>query len=86
MVSTPAFDPALQRRYDRPGPRYTSYPTAPRFQPGFAEAQLAESKNADALATAERAASLAEKTFAATDPRLQRARSLVVVARSKQTK
>jgi len=40
MVSTPAFDPALLRRYDRPGPRYTSYPTAPRFQPGFAEAQL----------------------------------------------
>lgn len=26
----------LIRRYDRPGPRYTSYPTAPRFTPSFA--------------------------------------------------
>ena len=25
------FDADLLRRYDRPGPRYTSYPTAPRF-------------------------------------------------------
>ena len=30
-----AFDATLLRRYDRPGPRYTSYPTAPQFQPGF---------------------------------------------------
>jgi oxygen-independent coproporphyrinogen-3 oxidase len=34
------FDPELLRRYDRPGPRYTSYPTAPHFQPGFGELQL----------------------------------------------
>ncbi|HET8818564.1 MAG TPA: oxygen-independent coproporphyrinogen III oxidase [Xanthomonadaceae bacterium] len=34
------FDPDLLRRYDRPGPRYTSYPTAPRFHDGFGEAQL----------------------------------------------
>jgi len=40
MSSHSAFDPALLRRYDRPGPRYTSYPTAPQFQPGFGEAQL----------------------------------------------
>ena len=32
-----AFDPALLRRYDRPGPRYTSYPTAPHFAEGFTE-------------------------------------------------
>jgi len=25
----------LLRRYDKPGPRYTSYPTAPHFNPGF---------------------------------------------------
>ena len=25
----------LLRRYDKPGPRYTSYPTAPHFGPGF---------------------------------------------------
>jgi oxygen-independent coproporphyrinogen-3 oxidase len=34
------IDPALLRRYDRPGPRYTSYPTAPQFNPAFGEAQL----------------------------------------------
>ena len=34
------FDPDLLRRYDTPGPRYTSYPTAPQFSPGFDEADL----------------------------------------------
>ena len=34
------FDPELLQRYDVPGPRYTSYPTAPQFAPGFGEAQL----------------------------------------------
>ncbi len=29
------FDADLLRRYDRPGPRYTSYPTAPNFHSGF---------------------------------------------------
>jgi oxygen-independent coproporphyrinogen III oxidase len=29
------FDAELIRRYDRPGPRYTSYPTAPQFHAGF---------------------------------------------------
>lgn len=29
------FDRALIQRYDRPGPRYTSYPTAPHFTPAF---------------------------------------------------
>lgn len=36
----PLFCADLLRRYDRPGPRYTSYPTAPQFHPGFGEAQL----------------------------------------------
>jgi oxygen-independent coproporphyrinogen-3 oxidase len=27
------FDAALVARYDRPGPRYTSYPTAVQFSP-----------------------------------------------------
>jgi oxygen-independent coproporphyrinogen III oxidase len=31
---------ALLERYDRPGPRYTSYPTAPQFASGFREAHL----------------------------------------------
>jgi oxygen-independent coproporphyrinogen-3 oxidase len=29
------FDESLIRRYDRPGPRYTSYPTALQFSPSF---------------------------------------------------
>jgi oxygen-independent coproporphyrinogen-3 oxidase len=37
-----AFDADLLRRYDRPGPRYTSYPTAPQFHPGFGERELRE--------------------------------------------
>ncbi|HYG04971.1 MAG TPA: oxygen-independent coproporphyrinogen III oxidase [Stenotrophomonas sp.] len=36
------FDAALLRRYDRPGPRYTSYPTAPQFHDGFGWPQLRE--------------------------------------------
>lgn len=35
-----AIDPALLRRYDRPGPRYTSYPPAPHFGSGFGAAAL----------------------------------------------
>ena len=31
--------PELLARYDRPGPRYTSYPTAPHFSPSFGEAE-----------------------------------------------
>ncbi|UNK58330.1 oxygen-independent coproporphyrinogen III oxidase [Pseudoxanthomonas daejeonensis] len=34
------FDPQLLQRYDVPGPRYTSYPTAPQFTPGFGESEL----------------------------------------------
>jgi oxygen-independent coproporphyrinogen III oxidase len=40
------FDPALIRKYDGFGPRYTSYPTADRFHAGFTAAQYV-----DALAT-----------------------------------
>jgi len=36
------FDAELLRRYDRPGPRYTSYPTAPQFSPSFGEDELRE--------------------------------------------
>ncbi|TXH66527.1 MAG: oxygen-independent coproporphyrinogen III oxidase [Lysobacteraceae bacterium] len=35
-----AFDADLLRRYDRPGPRYTSYPTAPQFDSEFGEQAL----------------------------------------------
>lgn len=40
MSNTLQFDAATLRRYDRPGPRYTSYPTAPQFGPQFTEAML----------------------------------------------
>lgn len=36
------FDPELLRRHDRPGPRYTSYPTAPHFHDGYGEAALSD--------------------------------------------
>jgi oxygen-independent coproporphyrinogen-3 oxidase len=40
MSTTTLFDPALLGRYDRPGPRYTSYPSAPQFTPAFTSADL----------------------------------------------
>ncbi len=43
------FDPELIRRYDRSGPRYTSYPTAVQFHTGFDSARyqtLAQDSNA----------------------------------------
>jgi oxygen-independent coproporphyrinogen-3 oxidase len=40
MTTTTIFDPALLGRYDRPGPRYTSYPSAPQFTPGFTAADF----------------------------------------------
>ncbi len=39
-MSALAFDRDLLRRYDRPGPRYTSYPTAPQFVDSFDDAAL----------------------------------------------
>ena len=41
-MASPLLSADLLRRYDRPGPRYTSYPTAPRFHDGFDESQLRE--------------------------------------------
>src|SRR5512144_2724364 len=40
MTTVPVLDLDLLRRHDRPGPRYTSYPTAPRFHAGFGERDL----------------------------------------------
>src|SRR5688572_15072470 len=37
---TTTFEPALLARCDRPGPRYTSYPSALQFKPGFTPADL----------------------------------------------
>ncbi|MEI6414225.1 MAG: oxygen-independent coproporphyrinogen III oxidase [Pseudomonadota bacterium] len=37
MDQSLVFDPALIARYDRSGPRYTSYPTAVQFHEGFGE-------------------------------------------------
>jgi oxygen-independent coproporphyrinogen-3 oxidase len=41
-TDAPVFNVDLLRSYDRPAPRYTSYPTAPQFHAGFGEAQLRE--------------------------------------------
>lgn len=42
MSPSLSCDLDLLRRYDRPGPRYTSYPTAPQFGPHFNEEMLRE--------------------------------------------
>ena len=42
MYQAAIFDPELVRRYDRPGPRYTSYPTAPLFDTDFGELDFLE--------------------------------------------
>ena len=39
------FDHELIRRYDQPGPRYTSYPTAPHFGEDFDERALQDALN-----------------------------------------
>ncbi len=36
------FDRELVKKYDRPGPRYTSYPTAPQFRDGFSSADYSQ--------------------------------------------
>ncbi|HRN60081.1 MAG TPA: oxygen-independent coproporphyrinogen III oxidase [Chiayiivirga sp.] len=42
-MATPLFfSDELLQRYDRPGPRYTSYPAAPRFHEGFGDRELRE--------------------------------------------
>ncbi len=40
MNLPPTLDDELLQRYDRPGPRYTSYPAAPRFHEGFDQRAL----------------------------------------------
>jgi oxygen-independent coproporphyrinogen-3 oxidase len=52
MRAALSFDPDLLRRLDRPGPRYTSYPTAPQFHEGFGESELRQAvreSNADPI-------------------------------------
>lgn len=39
MQANPIFDADLIRRYDKAGPRYTSYPTAVQFHAGFDESE-----------------------------------------------
>lgn len=51
------LDLDLLRKYDRPAPRYTSYPTAPLFTPGTPAEKLLESLRAES-ADASRPASL----------------------------
>lgn len=46
MHQATVIDAGLLRRYDRTGPRYTSYPTAPHFSPDFDAAALREAVRA----------------------------------------
>jgi oxygen-independent coproporphyrinogen-3 oxidase len=46
MDASLPFSADLLRRYDRPGPRYTSYPTAPQFSDAFGETELREAATA----------------------------------------
>ncbi|MFO8099621.1 MAG: oxygen-independent coproporphyrinogen III oxidase [Salinibacter sp.] len=46
-----SVDLELIRRYNRPGPRYTSYPTAPHFHKGYGPAAFAEDLSAPAAST-----------------------------------
>jgi len=55
-VSLP--DPALLRRFDIPGPRYTSYPTADRFVEAFGAAEFSEALAARHAAVASASLSL----------------------------
>ena len=47
MTETPKLTAELLQKYDRPGPRYTSYPTAVEFSESFGPAEYV-AKLADA--------------------------------------
>ncbi len=48
MMDSPsvAFDRSIMHRYDRAGPRYTSYPSALQFRPGLDAGAYAEAVEA----------------------------------------
>ncbi|HXH02371.1 MAG TPA: oxygen-independent coproporphyrinogen III oxidase [Candidatus Competibacteraceae bacterium] len=46
MDTAIVFDPALIRKYDRSGPRYTSYPTAVQFSPAVGAADYVQAARA----------------------------------------
>jgi oxygen-independent coproporphyrinogen-3 oxidase len=52
------LDPDLLRRYDTPGPRYTSYPTAPHFTPLFAVQEFQRFASKSSIAVPARPLSL----------------------------
>lgn len=50
MNALPSLTAELLEQYDRPGPRYTSYPTAPQFTDSFGERELREHARLSQLA------------------------------------
>ena len=54
-IDVTGLTPELLEKYDQPGPRYTSYPTAPHFSEDFDETayrrhlQMARERSADPL-------------------------------------
>ncbi|MFZ3024244.1 oxygen-independent coproporphyrinogen III oxidase [Pseudomonas sp.] len=58
MDQSLSFNRALVEKYDRPGPRYTSYPTAPQFHQAFAMDDYHAAAQASNQAAAPKALSL----------------------------
>ena len=58
MDQSLSFNRALVEKYDRPGPRYTSYPTAPQFHQAFAMDDYHRAAQASNQAAAPKALSL----------------------------
>ncbi len=58
LAAATSIDADILRRYDRPGPRYTSYPTAPQFRQEFGESQFREHARRSNFASARRPLSL----------------------------
>ncbi len=58
MDQSLSFNRALVEKYDRPGPRYTSYPTAPQFHQAFAMDDYHAAAKASNQATVPKALSL----------------------------
>ncbi|HRL94543.1 MAG TPA: oxygen-independent coproporphyrinogen III oxidase [Pseudomonas sp.] len=58
MGQSLSFNRALVEKYDRPGPRYTSYPTAPQFHQAFAMDDYHRAAQASNQAAAPKALSL----------------------------
>jgi oxygen-independent coproporphyrinogen-3 oxidase len=58
VSAPPLIDGELLERYDRPGPRYTSYPTVPQFHDGFSVEEFCVHARSEGAAASARPLSL----------------------------